>query len=57
MPESQVPPDNAQMLEPPCPMCGAPMKLMRVEPAEPGHDLRMFECKCGHSETREVAYK
>jgi hypothetical protein len=33
------------------------MKLTRIEPAEPGHDLRMFECQCGHSESRDVAYK
>jgi hypothetical protein len=56
MPKSQVPPDVPEMT-PPCPACNKPMKLMRLEPAEPGHDLRMFECQCGHSETRKVAYK
>jgi hypothetical protein len=57
MSDSPTPPAMPEM-DPPCPKCGEPMKLMRVEPAdEPGHDLRMFECKCGHTETREVTYK
>jgi hypothetical protein len=57
MPESRLPSTDPTMLEPPCAICGEPMKLTRLEPAKPGHDLRVFECKCGHSETREVAYK
>lgn len=35
-----------------CPRCGTPMDLSRVEPDEPGFDLRIFECpKCQHSES------
>jgi tRNA(Ile2) C34 agmatinyltransferase TiaS len=30
-----------------CPRCGARMWLSRIEPDEPGHDKRTFECpKC-----------
>ena len=27
-----------------CPKCGATMWLARIEPDEPGHDSRTFEC-------------
>jgi hypothetical protein len=36
-----------------CPKCGAHLALARIEPAQPGYDLRTFECReCGHSETK-----
>jgi lysyl-tRNA synthetase class I len=54
MSESRVPPAIEPVL---CPKCGKAMMLTRIEPAEPGRDLRTFECQCGHSETLEVAYK
>ena len=28
-----------------CAKCGNPMRLSRIEPGEPGFDLRTFECK------------
>jgi hypothetical protein len=32
--------------------------LARIEPTEPGHDIRTFECsKCGHTEFVNVAYR
>ncbi|MEA2993147.1 MAG: hypothetical protein QOD40_2067 [Alphaproteobacteria bacterium] len=57
MSESRVSPTPCSIEPARCPKCGEPMKLTRIEPGEPGHDLRMYECKCGHSETRDVAYK
>jgi hypothetical protein len=34
------------------PKCAMPMDLSRIEPDEPGFDLRTFECpKCQHSES------
>ena len=30
--------------KPKCEKCGAEMWLARIEPNEPGHDLRTFEC-------------
>jgi hypothetical protein len=33
-----------------CVKCGKPMKLSCIEPAEPGFDVRTFECeKCNHT--------
>jgi DNA-directed RNA polymerase subunit M/transcription elongation factor TFIIS len=35
-----------------CPRCGTQLILSRVEPDEPGFDLRTFQCpKCQHSES------
>lgn len=32
--------------------------LARIEPAEPGHDMRTFECaRCDNTDTVNVAYK
>ena len=40
---------------PRCTRCGAPMWLARIEPYEPDHDQRTFECPaCGKS-TTEIA--
>ena len=59
MPQSEPSLINAlQLYRPSCPKCGTHMMLARIEPAaEPGHDLRTFECSaCGHNETEKVAY-
>jgi hypothetical protein len=43
---------------PDCTECGARMRLARIEPAQPDHDLRTFECPvCQHSESIAVKYK
>ena len=43
---------------PACPKCGIRMMLTRVEPDEPDHDKRTFECfECGHSKSVVVKYK
>jgi hypothetical protein len=34
----------------PCTKCGKPMRLSSIEPAEPGFDVRTFECeKCNQT--------
>ncbi len=55
MPGSDTPSVTPEMMQPACSKCGRPMRLARVEPGEPGRDLRVFECRCGHTETRDVA--
>ena len=41
----------------PCPKCGNPMGLTRIEPDSPGKDLRTFECgQCQHIETMVVTF-
>ena len=46
-------------LSPPCIMCGTPMFLCRIEPAEEAdHDRRIFECfACRHSQTAVIKYR
>jgi hypothetical protein len=46
-------------LSPPCEMCGIPMFLSRIEPADEADcDRRTFECTaCRHSKTVTVKYK
>jgi DNA-directed RNA polymerase subunit M/transcription elongation factor TFIIS len=35
-----------------CPKCSATMMLARIEPEQPGYDLRTFECRsCGQTES------
>jgi hypothetical protein len=37
---------------PPCSKCGKPLILTRIEPREPGFDLRVYYCAhCGSNET------
>jgi ribosomal protein S27AE len=37
---------------PPCPTCGVPMWIVRVEPLPPDHQKHVWECpKCGHEAT------
>ena len=46
------------ILHPNCPNCGARMWLARVEPDEPDHDRRTFECpECNYSITETVKYR
>ena len=34
------------------------MRLGLIEPAEPGHEKRTYECtSCGHSDTKMVKYR
>jgi predicted nucleic acid-binding Zn ribbon protein len=41
-----------------CPKCSAVMRLSRVEPAEPDHDRRWFECEqCSYEENVIVKFK
>ncbi len=43
---------------PDCPQCAAQMYLARIEPEEPGYDLRTFECpRCQHIETIVVQFR
>ena len=43
---------------PDCQQCAAQMYLARIEPEEPGHDLRTFECpRCQHIETIVVQFR
>jgi hypothetical protein len=50
---------SSQTIErPACPKCGIRMMLTRIEPDEPDHDKRTFECfECGNSENVVVKYK
>jgi hypothetical protein len=52
-------PPKLSDLSPPCVMCGAPMFLSRIEPAdEADHDRRTFEClACQRSQIVTVKYK
>jgi hypothetical protein len=41
-----------------CPKCGARMWLARIEPDEPGHDKRTFECpQCDNVVSQIVKYR
>jgi hypothetical protein len=43
---------------PDCPTCGAPMFLMRIEPAKPDYDKRTFECpQCLEQVTEVVKFR
>lgn len=45
-------------MEAPCTKCGVKMVLARIEPAEPGYDLRTFECtKCNDVDQCIVEYE
>jgi len=47
-----------EIIHPRCKRCGAPMWLTRLEPDEPDHDKRTFECKaCGKTEVEIVKYR
>jgi ssDNA-binding Zn-finger/Zn-ribbon topoisomerase 1 len=59
VPSSDIGQSNPKEIErPPCSKCGTPMMLARIEPDEPDHDKRTYECpKCEHAETVVVKYK
>jgi hypothetical protein len=42
----------------PCPKCKQPLRLGVIEPAETGHDKRLYEyASCGHSEIVTLKYR
>ena len=46
------------ILQPPCPMCAAPMWLVRLTPFKPDHDQRTFKCQvCDHTESVVTKFK
>jgi hypothetical protein len=47
-------PARQMIPHPNCPDCGAPMLLARIEPDEPGHDIRMFECRACLKEVMKI---
>jgi hypothetical protein len=58
MPQPHTPSTTTAIDFPICPDCGALMQLARIEPDEPQHEQRMFECvDCGRSETMVVKYR
>jgi transposase-like protein len=51
-------PKKKLIMRPKCPACGALMWLARVEPGEPDHDKRTFECpRCQDELTELVKYR
>jgi hypothetical protein len=42
------------IVHPTCARCGAPMWLTRIEPDEPGKQLRNFECQARGNSTNEL---
>lgn len=43
---------------PNCKKCGTPMFLVRIEPDDPGHDKRTFECpRCDDIVSEIVKYR
>jgi len=47
-----------QLYRPVCSRCGSLTMLVRIEPADkPDHDMRTFECWCGHAEIVELKYR
>jgi hypothetical protein len=41
---ASVDPAALVLSQPTCPLCGAKMGLVRIEPDKPGHENRIFEC-------------
>lgn len=58
MPQSNIfDPIIPPIERPTCKNCGGLMWLARIEPGEPGHDQRTFECpECENSETLDVEF-
>jgi hypothetical protein len=43
---------------PDCPKCRTQMKLIRVHPDKPGHEMRTFKCQtCGEEKSELIRYK
>ena len=54
----QPPPATSIPMHFACPKCGDPMQITVVEPTEPDHERRTFECtSCQHFETMTVKYR
>lgn len=52
-----VPPQRT-IHQPPCPDCGRPMMLTRVDPDTPDHDKRTFGClACDREESVVVKFR
>jgi hypothetical protein len=52
-PTEPTPQISRLILQHGCPKCFAPMALTRINPDEPGREIRTFSCpKCAHSETK-----
>jgi hypothetical protein len=51
--------NQVQLYRPPCPKCGLPTALARIEPSDDSdHDLRTFECElCGHAQVVTIKFK
>jgi ribosomal protein S27AE len=51
-------PARLVLSQPICPQCGARMWLAQIEPDEPGHDKRTFECpRCENVVNEIVKYR
>jgi hypothetical protein len=51
-------PARLVLSQPICPQCGARMWLAQIEPDEPGHDKRTFEClQCENVVNEIVKYR
>ena len=49
---------SAEQPPPPCTICGQRLILRRIEPAQPGYDMRTLECAgCAHSHQYFVKYQ
>ena len=49
---------RSSIQRPSCPHCGHQMWLSRIEPAEPDHDQRTFECpNCQHVKAEVLRFK
>jgi DNA-directed RNA polymerase subunit RPC12/RpoP len=58
MQHSYVASSNHEFKHSICAKCGAPMWLTRIEPYEPDHDQRMFECQaCSNTIIEIVKYR
>jgi hypothetical protein len=49
--------DPRSSLQPACPQCEKPMRLIAIEPLNDGFDLRTFECHaCSHREQATLKF-
>ena len=53
-PSEFTPREKPVIARPNCTRCGAAMWLARIEPDEPDHDRRTFECPRCRSEMTEI---
>jgi transposase-like protein len=57
-PHNNIPQKIEISSRPTCPVCGTRMWIARIEPDEPGHDRRTFECpECDNTISDVVKYK